>query len=180
MITDRIATLVFCMFLIWYDKSSLELIIWISIDVASHWCATLVAANKGEHHKKREFRYGLLRIYYENIWNTMLICCVGAEFYLILLYLKTVGKVTEDRENLGDFGVSKGFGYILKNFEFIFILFKGIFWFKGIIHVVQFINGLQDIIGVDVADRDSEIEKNEKLENKKKENEVKDSGNSAE
>lgn len=90
MVTDRISTAGLLAILSgFYERYSIAFIYLIMLDVGSHWLQThsgfLVNINN-ENHKNLGEKFFLLKLYYTNR-NVLGIVCLGAEVFLLLLYI---------------------------------------------------------------------------------------------
>ena len=93
MLTDRMATLVLVIMCIQIKEDSLTsyFVIWIVIDLTSHWMQTLNAASVGEHHKSLNNNFLVLNFYY-TYQPFMFALCNGTElFFLSHFYKQTHG-----------------------------------------------------------------------------------------
>ena len=90
MVTDRISTAgLLCVLSGFYREWSTAFVYLIMLDVGSHWLQThsgfLVDVHQ-DNHKNLGEKWAILRLYYTNR-NCLGIVCLGAELYLLLLYI---------------------------------------------------------------------------------------------
>ena len=90
MVTDRISTAgLLCIISQFYPSISTFFVFMIMLDVGSHWLQTNSSLLKNVHndnHKNLDEKFWLLNLYYKN--RTVLgVFCVGAEVFLLLLYI---------------------------------------------------------------------------------------------
>ena len=90
MVTDRISTAgLLCVLSGFYREWSTAFVYLIMLDVGSHWLQThsgLIVDPNSVNHKNLGENFLVLRLYYTNR-NCLGIVCLGAELYLLLLYL---------------------------------------------------------------------------------------------
>eukprot|EP00656_Telonema_subtile_P018082 TRINITY_DN19743_c0_g1_i4.p1 TRINITY_DN19743_c0_g1~~TRINITY_DN19743_c0_g1_i4.p1 ORF type:complete len:182 (-),score=45.06 TRINITY_DN19743_c0_g1_i4:101-646(-) len=96
MLTDRCSTAGLLVILTWrehWPQYRLVFLLCIVLDFSSHWCAMYSAAIGGAHHKSAEAtkdKFFLMRWYYE-VYAFFGYCCVGQEFFYILLFVLAPG-----------------------------------------------------------------------------------------
>ena len=90
MVTDRISTAGLLAILSgFYERYSVAFVYLIMLDVGSHWLQThsgFLVDVKNDNHKNLGEKFFLLKLYYTNR-NVLGIVCLGAEVFLLLLYL---------------------------------------------------------------------------------------------
>merc|ERR1711934_277237 len=92
MVTDRCATAGLVIILGWSEFFPQYRLVWLMcvvLDFSSHWCAMYCAARFGLHHKSADAnkdKFFLMRWYYD-IYPFFGYCCVGQEFFYILLFV---------------------------------------------------------------------------------------------
>ena len=148
MVTDRISTAGLLAVLSgFYPDHSTIFVYLIMLDVGSHWLQThsgFLVNVKNDNHKNLGEKFFLLRLYYTNR-NVLGIVCLGAEVFLLLLYLNHF------------------YPELMKNQYYLYFYYANfaIYVFKQIISIIQIFGASSRIAVWDAK------EATEKLEAKK-------------
>lgn len=141
MITDRVGTMTFILLLAFNQvPETTSLILWIMMDVTSHWARTVSSLKVNTHHKQMKNRFSVLNFYY-NVPYGMTPFCVGAELYLICVYSRHFLQA----EILG---------------APLYWLTFALFWGKFVIHGFQFLDSCLVILEIDAKKRNGEKDTN--------------------
>ena len=148
MVTDRISTAgLLCVLSQFYTKYSVCFVFLMMLDVGSHWLQThssFLVNVHNDNHKNLEEKFWLLNFYYKNRYG-LGITCLGAEIFLLLLYI-------------GHF-----YSWLYENqyFMIFFYVNMGIYALKQVISIIQIVGASQRIATFD------ENEEMEAMRNKK-------------
>lgn len=90
MVVDRISTAgLLCILSQFYSKYSVIFVFLMMLDVGSHWLQThssFLVNVHNDNHKNLEEKFWLLNFYYKNRYGLGIVC-LGAEIFLLLLYI---------------------------------------------------------------------------------------------
>ncbi len=120
MVTDRISTsgllMILCNFYPDYDYLFVYLMM---LDIGSHWLQThsgfMDPQIKNDNHKNLEEKFWILNFYYKNRWG-LLVVCLGAEIFLLLLYYLHFDKDLINSDWFKATLIVNGAIYVLKQF----------------------------------------------------------------